>query len=144
MVETDAAVGLLNLQKAKSLVARRLALMQMYCERLKNIPGCLLQQVPPDRTPSGCNFVIRIGSTAAVGREVLIQVLRAKNIESKGYYWPPAHAQPFVTTRPHRIVGPLPVTWALSRECLALPLYADMTEETVARVCTAVESVLRG
>lgn len=143
MVEIDAAVGLLNLRRADSLVANRLKLIHDYCERLKEIPGCAPQEFPADRTPSGSHFAFRVGSMIAEGRDGLIKALRAHNIESKEYFSPPAHAHPLVQNRPHRIVGRLPVTWACSRECVALPLYSDMAEEDHDRVCTVVESVLR-
>ncbi|MBM3301814.1 MAG: DegT/DnrJ/EryC1/StrS family aminotransferase, partial [Deltaproteobacteria bacterium] len=127
MVEIDAAVGLLNLRRAESLLDNRMTLIRKYCERLKDIPGCSHQEFPPDRTPSGSHFAFRVGPRVAIGRDGLIRELRARNIESRAYFSPPAHAHPIVRNRPHRVVGQLPVTWACSQECVALPLYSDMT-----------------
>jgi len=143
MVEIDAAVGLLNLRRADSLVANRIKLISDYRERLKDIPDCAPQAFPPDRTPSGSHFAFRVGTMAAEDRDGLIKALRAHNIESKEYFSPPAHAHPLVQNKPHRVVGSLPVTWACSRECVALPLYSGMTEADHSRVCAVVESVLR-
>ncbi|MBI4965001.1 MAG: aminotransferase class I/II-fold pyridoxal phosphate-dependent enzyme [Desulfomonile tiedjei] len=142
MVEIDAAVGLLNLRRAESLLANRLKLIGDYCERLKGIPGCSPQEFPTDRTSSGSLFAFRVGSEAVKSRDGLMKALRSKNIESKEYFSPPAHAHPLVSNRPHRIVGDLPVTWACSRECIALPLYSEMASEDHERVCAVVESIL--
>jgi dTDP-4-amino-4,6-dideoxygalactose transaminase len=142
MVESNAAVGLLNLRMAESLITARLRLIDRYRERLNGLPGCSTQSCPSDRDPSGSHFVIRIGEGAKIDRDGLIDKLKEKNIHSKKYFYPPAHAQKVFRDAPHRIVGDLRHTWTSSETTLALPLYSHMTDEDQDRVCEVIESAL--
>lgn len=143
MIEFDAAVGLLNLRKADSLISTRLRMIGYYEKRLKSLRGCSVQEYPSDRTSSGSHFALLVGEEAAMDRDGLQEVLKAQKIQTKRYFFPPTHVQRAFTDRPHRIVGDLPVTVSCSRHALALPLYSEFSEEQQDRVCSAIESVLR-
>jgi dTDP-4-amino-4,6-dideoxygalactose transaminase len=49
----------------------------------------------------------------------------------------PVHLQPAYTNLGYK-EGDLPVSEAAAREVLSLPLYPELTEEDVARVCRTV------
>jgi len=142
MSELHAAVGLMSLRNGGQLVRARLRLIKRYRERLKNLPGCRVQELPPDRTSSGNYFTLSVGKGARTSRDGLIDALQDWNIHSKRYFYPPVHAQKVFRDRPHRIVGELPCTWAASLETVALPLYSHMSEDEQDRVCNVVESAL--
>lgn len=144
MIEFDAAVGLLSLRNADSLISARRGLIRNYRERLKNLTGCAVQEFPPDRTSSGSHFAFRIGKNAAMTRDEVWDALKAHDIQTKRYFYPPVHSQRAFTTRPYRTVGELPNTWDCCMTTLALPLYSHMTDKQQDRVCRAVESLLDG
>jgi len=144
MSEFHAAVGLLNLRKAASLISARLELIRRYRERLSILPGCRTQEFPQDRTTSGNYFVLFIGKGAAQGRNRAQEELKSANIMTKKYYAVPAHFLTAFRSKPRRVVGDLRVTWAATRESLALPLYAHMTVRQQDRVCQALESLSTG
>lgn len=142
MSEFHAAIGLLSLKNAQNLIEARMRLIKTYRERLGALPGCSVQEWPGDRQSSGNYFTLLIGSDAKADRETVYQALLRSNIQSKKYFYPPVHVQTAFKDRPHRVVGELPNTWAVSRSSLALPLFAHMTDEQQDRVCGVVEGVL--
>jgi dTDP-4-amino-4,6-dideoxygalactose transaminase len=142
MSEFHAAVGLLNLQNSETLIRSRLRLIRRYADRLREIAGCRVQEVPTDRTSSGNYFVVLIDNKARSNRETAWEALKAHDIQSKRYFYPPAHAHSALTQFPHRVIGELPNTWAASRASLALPLYSHMKDEQLDRVVEVLDSVL--
>jgi dTDP-4-amino-4,6-dideoxygalactose transaminase len=68
-------------------------------------------------------------------RDGLREHLRADGIESRAYYPVPLHRQPCFA---HLEEPPLPVAEALCRRSLALPVYAVMTDDQIARVVASV------
>ncbi len=142
MSELHASVGLLSLENARNLVDARLRLITTYRQRSENLAGCRVQEFPGDRISSGNYFTLLIGPKAKKDRDAVRAELRAANIESKRYFFPPVHEQPALKRVPHRIVGDLQNTIAASQESLALPLFSHMTEEQQQRVCDCLDSVL--
>ena len=142
MSEFHASIGLLSLRNAEHLIAARMRLIKTYRERLGTLPGCSVQEWLADRQSSGNYFTLLIGPKAKADRETVYQALIRSEIQSKKYFYPPVHVQTAFRDRPHRIVGALPQTWALSRASLALPLFAHMTDKQQDRVCRGVEGVL--
>lgn len=144
MGQFNAAIGLLNLRRADSLVNMRLRLIDRYRERLERVPGCHFQQMVPDRTSNGTYFTIFISEETGTNRDQVFDGLKKRGIESRRMFFPPAHAHQAFRARPMRIVGDLGNTRIASSTSLALPLYCHMTDETVDLVCEAVESSLGG
>jgi len=142
MIEFDAAVGLLSIRNAESLIASRLGLMAKYRQRLGNLHGCRMQHLPENRTSSGSHFALLISKEARMDRDSLSELLKGKQIQTKKYFSPPVHAQQVFRDSPHRIVGDLKNTWTSSLSALILPLYSHMTDSQLDRVCAEIESVL--
>ncbi len=143
MSELHAAVGLLSLRQAESLISSRLRLIRKYRERLTDLQGCRFQDFPGDRRTSGNYFILLVGETAKVNRDTLHAALKSYGIQTKRYFYPPVHAQRAFQSYPHRVVGDLSHTWSASRHALALPLFAHMTDDEHSRVCDVLESCLR-
>lgn len=140
--ELHAAVGLSGISNADSLINSRLRLIRSYRDRLGGLPGCSVQTFPDDRTSSGNYFTLLIGPNAKIDREAVYDALKAQNIQSKRYFYPPVHAQTAFRNAPGRVVGALPNTVSASHESLALPLFSHMTEEQQDRICRVIESAL--
>ncbi|MHC4504811.1 MAG: DegT/DnrJ/EryC1/StrS family aminotransferase [Planctomycetota bacterium] len=142
MSELHAAVGLLNLRRRDGLIAARHRLIEAYRERLGALPGCSVQDFPPDRTTSGNYFVLFIAPGARRPRDEVARALKEQGIQTKRYFHPPVHEHTGQKRYPMRVVGDLPRTRETSRAGLALPLYSHMTDEDQQRVIGAVESLL--
>lgn len=141
-VELNAAVGLLNLREAHSLLAARARLIRSYRARLRSLRGCCFQETPSDRTSCGSIFAFLAPEDNPDVRDAVFEALRDNGIQSRKYFYPPAHSHRVFRDKPHRIVGDLAVTRSYSSRCLALPLYSHMADEHLDRVCSVVESIL--
>jgi dTDP-4-amino-4,6-dideoxygalactose transaminase len=142
MSEVNAAVGLLSLQDAGSLIGSRHRLIGRYAELVSQFRGCRVQEIPSDRTSTGNYFSLRIGPDALTDRDGVVRALTAHHMQCKRYYAIPVHMQTAFRDKPHRIVGDLPNTLAAARESLVLPLFSHMTDEQQDRVCAVLTSVL--
>jgi dTDP-4-amino-4,6-dideoxygalactose transaminase len=142
MSELHGAVGLLSLRNVDRLVGSRLRLVQRYRDFAESLSGCSVQEFPDDRTANGNYFTLLVGNDAKLDRDGTLQALQRQGIQSKPYFHPPVHSQKALRANPHRIVGELPNTWRASKQSLALPLYAHMTDEQQEIVFSALTSLL--
>ncbi|HLX12182.1 MAG TPA: DegT/DnrJ/EryC1/StrS family aminotransferase, partial [Bacteroidota bacterium] len=95
----------------------------------------------PFERPNGCHvyhlFVI------STHRRDALQAHLAKNGISAGLHYPiPLHLQPAYSNIGYA-VGDFPASEAAARECLSLPLYAEMNAGQVERVISAVREFYR-
>jgi dTDP-4-amino-4,6-dideoxygalactose transaminase len=99
----------------------------LYREALAGIVTAPVQQ--PYQTSHVYNqFVIRCAR-----RDELRQFLADSGVGTEVYYPLPLHLQPALAAYGHK-AGDFPVSEQLSREVLALPIFAELTEEEIATV----------
>ena len=114
--------------------ARRQALAAAYRRGLAGLPGIGLSEPAADREHVHHLFVIRCAR-----RDALQAHLHANGIASGVHYPLPLHLQPAFAPLHHQ-AGDFPVAEAAAREVLALPLYPELTDDAVARVCGAIRA----
>jgi dTDP-4-amino-4,6-dideoxygalactose transaminase len=139
MSELHAAVGLWSLRHIHDLVKARMERITCYRERLGVLPGCRVQELPPDRTTSGNYFIT---DRAASSRDDVYKALKQAGIQTKRYFYPLVHEQSFMRGFAMKVSRQLVVARTVSREGLALPLYSHMSDEEFETVCRCVESLL--
>ncbi len=132
--ELQAAILRVKLKHIDAQNARRQAIAAAYDAALE---GSAL--VRPARRP-GADHVFHLYVVRSAERDALQARLREEGIGSGIHYPAPVHLQPAYDGRV--AMGPtgLAQTERASREVLSLPLYPELTDEQVARVC----EVLRG
>lgn len=132
--ELQAAILRVKLKHIDAQNARRQAIAAAYDAALE---GSAL--VRPARRP-GADHVFHLYVVRSAERDALQARLREEGIGSGIHYPAPVHLQPAYDGRV--AMGPtgLAQTERASREVLSLPLYPELTDEQVARVC----AVLRG
>jgi dTDP-4-amino-4,6-dideoxygalactose transaminase len=130
------SLGLLeaNAQRRQDLVAR-------YRNELLSLPGIEFQEIRDGNRSSYKDFSITVnGEQFGLTRNDLSSALGMENIDTRKYYDPPVHRQ-----SAYRRFGPpektLPATAWLASASLSLPLWSHMTDETVCRICSAIESI---
>jgi dTDP-4-amino-4,6-dideoxygalactose transaminase len=114
--------------------ARRQALAAAYRRGLAGLPGIGLPEAVADREHVYHLFVIRCPR-----RDALHAYLQAHGIATGVHYPRPLHLQPAFAPLRHQ-AGDFPVSEAAAQEVLALPLYPELTDDAVARVCDAVRA----
>ena len=141
--EFHAIVGYHAFRKLDALRSRRQALIKRYRAELKGVPGISFQSQPTWLEPSFNYFVIRVEADAhGMTRDTLHQKLKAVGIETKRYFHPPLHRQRAYAHLPGIARVKLPVAESLAESCLALPLFANLTEEQLGRVTHAIRAAL--
>jgi len=138
-----AALGISQLKKLDAMQRRRDEIAHAYTQALASIPGVSVGGVgamrPNDRH-SWCMFPILVDeAVAGIGRDRLIDDLKAMNIGTSVHYIP---SHTFTAHRAEAVH--LPVTDALWQQLISLPLYPGMTDADVADVVDALRSCVPG
>jgi len=131
----QAAVLSVKLKRLDGWNARRRALAAIYRERLAKVDAVELVPPPVDAESHVYHlFVIRTPE-----RDRLRAALTARGIDTGLHYPVPAHLQRACRDLGYA-EGAFPVSEAACRTVLSLPIYPQMTEDAVHRVCDAIEA----
>ncbi|WP_018685767.1 DegT/DnrJ/EryC1/StrS family aminotransferase [Actinokineospora enzanensis] len=142
MDDIQAAILLAKLDGLDADIARRATLAAAYTERLRGCPG--VRRLPTiverdvDTTPVFYVYVVEVDH-----RDALATYLAAHGIGTETYYPVPLHLQPCFSHLGHRR-GDFSVAEAACTRTLALPLYPDLTEAQVDRVCSVIRAFYGG
>jgi dTDP-4-amino-4,6-dideoxygalactose transaminase len=138
MSEISAAFLWAQIQHAEEILARRMAIWKAYHERLATLEAAdALRRptVPVDRHHNAHMYYILLEDRAT--RDRLIETLAEQNIYALFHYIP-LHSAP-AGERFGRVDGELAVTDCLSERLLRLPLWVQMSESDIDRVCLAIK-----
>jgi perosamine synthetase len=135
-----AALGLAQVEKLDSLLARREAVAAMYGERLTAIDGLQVPAAARGRERRSW-FVYAVRLPDGADRDATIAALAERGIASKAYL-PCVHRFPHLRQLGYR-EGQFPVAEAASNHSLALPFFPQMTEAQVERVSEALAAAIR-
>jgi perosamine synthetase len=134
-----AALGVAQVEKLDSLLARRAAVARLYEERLAGLEGV--------RTPIAGRgaelrswFVYTVRLPQGTDRDEVVRKLAERGVASKAYL-PCIHLFPHLRELGYR-EGQFPVAEAASAESLALPFFPAMGEAQVDRVCQELAAAL--
>jgi perosamine synthetase len=136
MVETAAVAALDLLTGLDLLVRRRQAVAARYAQ-LATVDGVRPQQVAGGDAHAFVHWVARFGG---VDRDRLAAELDRLGVRTKPYYAPPLHWHDWGPYAER--AGPLPVSDALGREALALPMSSEVSPIQAERVTMAVLAAL--
>jgi perosamine synthetase len=134
-----AALGVAQVEKLDSLLARRAAVAEMYERRLAGVEGLRVPTAGRGSERRGW-FVYPVGLPAGADRDATIARLAERGIASKAYM-PCIHLFEHLRELGYR-EGQFPVAEAASARSLALPFFPAMTEAQVGRVCQELGAVL--
>jgi dTDP-4-amino-4,6-dideoxygalactose transaminase len=134
--DIQAAVGLAQLRKLASVIAKRRELAARYDRTLSGIPGLRAPRADPGHVYQ--SYVVLIDET--IDRDRVITSMGKQDIETTlGTY--AVHAQPAMARFGYS-PGDLPNSWRAYRSSITLPLHGRMTEADVDRVCAELEHAI--
>ncbi|QIZ38856.1 DegT/DnrJ/EryC1/StrS family aminotransferase [Saccharopolyspora sp. ASAGF58] len=136
MDDIQAAVLLAKMTSLDADIARRAELAEAYRERLRGVPGVFRLPQVVDRGP-GSAAVFYAYLIEVEHRDELVDHLARCGIGTETYYPTPLHLQPCFAGHGHRR-GDFPTSEAASERAVALPLYPDLEDGQLDRVCSAV------
>jgi len=134
MSDLTAALGLAQLRRIDSILARRKRIELSYFEHVKSFEGIKDPYVAPDVTEiHWFLYLVHLGTRfSRSSRDAIIEDLRVERIEA-AVYCRPMHAQRLYVEMGYRR-GDLYVTEKLADRAIALPFHGHLTDEQVAFV----------
>ncbi len=139
--DVAAALGVAQVERLDSLLARREGVASLYEERLAGVDGVTVPVASRGKEQrSWFVYVVRLGDE--VDRDATIARLAGKGIASKAYL-PCIHLFPHLRELGYR-EGQFPVAEAASAHSLALPFFPALSEGQVDRVCQELAATLTG
>ncbi len=136
-----AALGVAQMRKLEALNARKRDLAARLRERLAGIRGIALPQDPVWGGHIYQSFVILLDE--GLDRDRIVEELRKRDVEATlGTY--AVHAQPFFQREYGYRTGDLPGSAAAFSRSVAVPFYAQLTEEDLDLIGSSVRAVARG
>jgi dTDP-4-amino-4,6-dideoxygalactose transaminase len=130
----NAAFGRVQLRHLDEWNERRRAIARRYVDNLKDVDGIVLPTMgTKDLKPVFHLFAIRCDT-----RDVLAKSLGENGIDTAVHYPIPIHMQPAYRNAYEYWGGEFPVSEKLSTQMLSLPMFPEMTNEQVDRVCQVI------
>lgn len=131
------ALGLSQIQRLDSFIARRRAVARWYDQQLVDLPGVAPLAVREAAEHGYHIYVVRLDSSAGLDRDTVFQRMRSAKIGVNVHY-PPVHLHPYYREHLGTGVGMCPQAESAYDEILTLPLFAEMTEDDVADTVAAL------
>lgn len=140
MTDVQAAIGLVQLGKLDTMIARRRELAARYAQLLHDVPGLTPVSDPPHGQSNFQSYWVLLAEDFPVGRDDLLAALAAAGVSARRGIMA-AHLEPAYADHPR---APLPVTERLTRDSLILPLFHTMTEAQQDRVVAVLREQAGG
>ena len=136
MTEMSAALGVSQLRRIETLLAKRERVARIYTQRLSELEWIRTPVVRPYVRMSWFVYVVTLAE--GMHRDPVMKALAEEGIPTRGYF-SPVHLQPYVRRRLGTKEGMLPVTESVARRTIALPFHGNMTEAEVDMVVEALK-----
>jgi perosamine synthetase len=135
LTDVQAAIGLAQLRRLDSIIERRRAIARRYDAALAGISGLELYSEPPDCLWNQQTYLIRLRGAGAAVRDAFMQRLLEDGIATRrgimSIHRESCYVERFGTQS-------FPESERASDECVCLPLYTQMMDADIDRVCAAV------
>ncbi len=142
LTDIASSIGIHQLRKSDRFHQRRTELAGLYHETLKEIDELILPRIQPDRIHSWHLYVIRLKlDRLKIDRAQFITELQQRGIGTS-VHWMPLHMHPYYRETYGYAPQDLPVAASLYPGLVTLPLYPDMSEGDVIRVCAAIKQII--
>ncbi|MBO4246025.1 MAG: DegT/DnrJ/EryC1/StrS family aminotransferase [Bacilli bacterium] len=135
MNEFQAAMGILNIQELDKNIERRKKIVELYRNLLSSIKGIKMCMEQENVISNYSYFPIVIESNYGLTRDELYDLLTTYNIFARKYFYPISNQFPIYSD----CVGETPIAKGISERVLTLPLYPDLDNENVIKICKIIK-----
>jgi dTDP-4-amino-4,6-dideoxygalactose transaminase len=130
-----------QLERADEIINQRRSICSSYAERLASLQQAGHMRLPNfDEDSNGHMYYLLLDSLDT--RTRLIAYLKAQGINPV-FHYVPLHSAP-AGKKYGRIASSMALTDELSARLVRLPLYYEMTQDDITRICAAIESFYTG
>ena len=139
MTDIAAALGICQLKKLGSFNAKRMKNAEILTDNIKKIKGLVPPYIASDRNHVFHQYTIKVTRDYKYNREELQKRLLEKGVSTIIYYPTSIHKQHFYVSLGYKDV--LPVTDAMTKEVLSLPVHPGVTEADLKVIVQALQTV---
>lgn len=137
MNEFCAAMGLCNLRHVDEEIAKRKKVVHYYLQRLNGVEGLQVNTEQKDVKPNYAYFpVVFYEKAFGASRNEIFDALAQNGIFARKYFYPLTNA--FACFHNKYDVDETPIARQISERVLTLPLYPDLSEEVVDKICKII------
>ncbi len=140
MNEIQAAYGLLQLKCIDVEISRRKVVHDFYIENLKNVEGITLKEKANNESENYSYFPILVEKSYSITRDELYEKLKRNDILARRYFYPLISQFPPYNDLPSALPENLPISKSISEKVLCLPIFADLSVETVKIICDIIKN----
>jgi perosamine synthetase len=134
LTEMQAAMGRVQLRKLDAILGRKRANARWMTSKLEHVPGITLPYQLPQATSTYMLYTCLVDRD----RDAVLERLLQRGIEARVYF-PPVHLQPVFL----RSGQNLPVTEAVARRMISIPMHAQLTQDELSEIADAVEDAVQ-
>lgn len=136
MNEFQAAMGLLNLENLIDNIEKRKKVVLKYIELLSKIEGIKLNAVADNVESNYAYFPIVVEDEYGLSRNQLYELLKKYDIYSRKYFYPISNDFEMYAN----CKGETPIARDISEKVLTLPLYPDLSMDSVCKICKIIKN----
>ncbi len=140
VTDSQAALGLAQLDRLDEFKSRRDAIIDQYNEALGAIDGLRIPPEPVESDPMYHLYAIEVGDEFGCDRKEFVNAMHAENIGVQVHYVP-LHYHPYFQDEFGYERGQFPEAEAVYEGLVSLPLHAEMDKKDVNDVVTAIETL---
>ena len=137
MNEFCAAMGLCNLRHLEQEIEKRRHVVEHYRARLEGVPGLQLNPVQEGVRSNNAYFPVVFDGFRLTRDEVFARLAEQK-INARKYFYPLTNSFACYVGKPGFDPALTPVAAHMADRVLTLPLYADLADEDVDRICDII------
>ncbi len=137
MNEFCAAMGLCNLRHLEQEIEKRRHVVEHYRARLEGVPGLQLNPVQEGVRSNNAYFPVVFDGFRMTRDEVFARLAEQK-INARKYFYPLTNSFACYAGKPGFDPARTPVAAHMADRVLTLPLYADLSDEDVDRICDII------
>lgn len=139
MNEFCAAMGICNLRHIDEEIAKRKQIVDRYRNRLEGTQGLRMNKVQKDVETNYAYFPILFEKDVyGVGRDEVLAALAENGIAARKYFYPLTNE--FACFKGKYDLIETPVAQKIAQSVLTLPLYSELEEESVDKICDIILS----
>jgi dTDP-4-amino-4,6-dideoxygalactose transaminase len=140
MNEVQAAMGLLQLKHVRKNIEKRKIIASIYRNNLKNVKGIKCLQDIPEVNHCYSYFPILIEKEKyGKSRDEVYETFKLHNIFTRRYFYPLISQFPTYQFLESAKPGKMPVAERIAEQVICLPIYPDLREDDVLRICNILK-----
>ncbi len=137
MNEFQAAMGICNLRHIDDEIKKRERVYRLYNERLDGVYGIRLTKYKKDIVPNYAYYPA-VFENYKYDRDIIYSMLSKEGIIARKYFYPITSELGCYKKNTDTGETKTPVSGYISEHVLTLPMYADLSDEDVNRICDIV------